>query len=184
MFLLAIAWILLAHPQSVPSAQLVAGGCLVLLGELLRVWATGHLCKNQVVTVGGPYRHLRDPMYLGSLMIATGLFLTGGNFGLIALFLTIFILIYLPRKQRRECRRLLERFGMEYAEYLASVSSLVPRLRPYRASNASSFSLRLSIENNEHGIALLLLFALAVLLTKIYWAPAWLSAPPWLPSWL
>lgn len=94
--------------------------------------------------------------------------------------------MYLPRKERREGRRLLDRFGSAYADYMVSVNSLVPRLRPYRSSAASGqrFPWSQCIANDEHGIVLLVLLALGILTVKLWWEAPWVPPPPWVPSWL
>jgi len=174
------AWFLVTHPYMEPHWVLVVGAALFVSGELLRVWATGHLRKDEVLTIGGPYRHMRNPMYLGTLLIVTGLFLAGGDHLLLAFFLAVFCLYYIPRKERREGRRLLRNFGMDYAKYLVAVNSLVPRLKPYEAAGAARFSFQQVLKNNEHQTALSLLIAVAMLMVKLIWPHPWLRLPPWL----
>jgi len=181
-YVLAFCWVIIAHPKG--GALLAAGVSITLAGELLRVWATGHIRKNAVLTLGGPYRYIRDPMYLGSLMIGTGLGLAGHGYGVLAAFLAVFFLIYMPRKRRREVRRLMDRFGSEYTDYLAAVDSLVPRLGPYNGARKSSFSLRQCLVNHEHFIAALVVAAVALLTVKSHWHPHWLAPPSWLPPWI
>jgi protein-S-isoprenylcysteine O-methyltransferase Ste14 len=53
---------LLARPN---PHSLVVGGILVFFGEVVRVWASGHLMRTQELTTSGPYAYLRDPLYLG-----------------------------------------------------------------------------------------------------------------------
>ena len=184
-YLLALGWMLVAHPQDTPGIWIGCGVGLVALGELLRIWATGHIHKSAVLAVNGPYRHVRNPMYLGSLLIGSGLFLAGGDLGLLAAFLVIFFILYMPRKERREGRRLLERFGTAYADYLVSVNSLVPRLRPYESqAPVERFRWSQCVANDEHGIALLVMVGVAILLAKLLWNAPWMALPPWVPPWL
>ena len=52
-----------------PSADSLLVGMLVALpGELLRLWAAGHIDKTRSLATGGPYAHTRNPLYLGSLL--------------------------------------------------------------------------------------------------------------------
>src|SRR5260221_11909126 len=53
-------------------ATLAAGGAIATLGELLRVWAAGHLEKGREVTRSGPYRLIRHPLYAGSAVNGAG----------------------------------------------------------------------------------------------------------------
>jgi len=49
-----------------PTAQTIAIGMSVALaGELIRIWAAGHLNKAREVTSSGPYRYVGHPLYLG-----------------------------------------------------------------------------------------------------------------------
>jgi protein-S-isoprenylcysteine O-methyltransferase Ste14 len=174
---LAAAWFLVAHPYMEPHWVLAVGAVLFVAGELLRVWATGHLRKDEVLTISGPYRYLRNPMYLGTLLIVTGLLAAGGDGVLLAVFLAMFCLYYIPRKERREGRRLLKKFGMDYAQYVVSVSSLVPCLKPYEVAGAARFSFQQVLRNNEHQTALSLLVAVAVLVLKLMWPHPWGALP-------
>ena len=49
-----------------------AGAILSAAGEILRVWAAGHLRKGQEVTTSGPYRFVRHPLYVGSAVMGVG----------------------------------------------------------------------------------------------------------------
>ena len=64
----AVLVFLLASPTPVLFA---VGASLALLGECLRVWACGHLRKNQAVIQSGPYAHVKNPLYLGTFLILT-----------------------------------------------------------------------------------------------------------------
>jgi hypothetical protein len=166
LFMLAVVWLILAHPDQNPWPDLVAGGALIIVGEALRIWATGHLRKNKVLTIGGPYRFVRDPMYVGSLLIVTGFMLAGDQHALIVIFWLIYFAYYIPRKRRIECSRLLRKFGADYAHYMAEVGSIIPRLKPYQGAGQSRFAWRQCFVNDEHGIIVLLLGVAMILCVK------------------
>src|SRR5580700_6022917 len=82
---------------SAPSAESLAWGVPVsLAGLLLRGWAAGHLAKNQNLAVGGPYGLTRNPLYLGTLLVAGGLAIAARQPLLAVLFAVAFGLVYLP----------------------------------------------------------------------------------------
>lgn len=131
-YALALALIWLARPT--PWSLLI--GCVpVLVGEWLRIWATGHLHKTDELTVTGAYGYLRHPLYAGTLLIATGFAIIAASAP--ALFVYGVLLLgyfgyYMPYKDRIEGARLESRYGDAYRRYAAAVPRLVPRLHPYR----------------------------------------------------
>src|SRR5271154_645236 len=88
---LAFAW--LAQPD---FRSLLYGFPVSLAGLLLRAWATGHLEKNIRLAEGGPYAYVRNPLYLGTLIVAAGLVIASQRWVLAGLFAAVFVLIYLP----------------------------------------------------------------------------------------
>src|SRR5260370_9722213 len=80
-----------------PDARSLARGLPVsALGLLLRAWATGHLEKNIRLAESGPYAYVRNPLYLGTLLVAAGLATPSRRWLLPALFAAAFVLIHLP----------------------------------------------------------------------------------------
>jgi protein-S-isoprenylcysteine O-methyltransferase Ste14 len=145
-----------------PTGTSIAVGLLpIALGEAIRLWATGHLHKNDALTVTGVYAYVRHPLYLGTLLIAAG-FLAMANSALALgalVFLALFFFgYYLPYKDRIESARLESLYGDEFRRYSAAVPRLLPRLRPYVALGATPESLptwRMArfADNNELGTA-------------------------------
>src|SRR5262245_65728513 len=68
-WLVGLLVVALARPT--PSSLLL-GVPLALVGELVRIWASGHIEKTKRLAPGGPYAHSRNPLYVGSLLIALG----------------------------------------------------------------------------------------------------------------
>lgn len=130
-----IAILLLACPTLL---SVIFGAIIVVAAEAMRVWASGHLIRNQEVTTSGPYAYLRDPFYLGRFLLMVGFCVMAWGYTWILLIigLGVFFLNYMPRKYRKEMARLENLFGEAYKEYAAYTRSLVPRLKPYpKASN-------------------------------------------------
>jgi protein-S-isoprenylcysteine O-methyltransferase Ste14 len=69
-FLLVAAFAYLATPS---AQSLLYGVPVSIAGLLLRGWAAGHLAKNENLATGGPYAYVRNPLYLGTLLVAAGL---------------------------------------------------------------------------------------------------------------
>ena len=68
-WLVGVAVVVLARPTPL---SLALGLPLVVLGEAVRVWASGHIEKTKSLATGGPYAHSRNPLYVGSLLLALG----------------------------------------------------------------------------------------------------------------
>jgi protein-S-isoprenylcysteine O-methyltransferase Ste14 len=69
-FVFAVVVLWLARPT---ATTLLAGSIIALLGEILRIWAAGHLNKSREVTSSGPYRWFAHPLYVGSSVMGVGL---------------------------------------------------------------------------------------------------------------
>src|SRR5260370_170409 len=92
-FVLAATFAWLSRPD---LRSLVIGLPISLIGLLLRAWAAGHLAKNVRLAESGPYAWVRNPLYLGTLVVAGGLVVASRRWLLAAIFAAAFLLIYLP----------------------------------------------------------------------------------------
>ena len=122
---------LLAALSKPTPLSVTVGFAVMLVGEALRFWAAGHLLKTEELVTSGPYRHTRNPLYLGRLLIFTGLSVMtplprGANWVVLALGLAVFFGYYLPRKERVEPARLRERHGEAFERYFRAVPALIP----------------------------------------------------------
>lgn len=126
-WLLLIPFLILARPT---PRLLAAGGVLALLGAGIRAWAAGCIRKDRELATTGPYAHTRNPLYLGSLLIGTGVTLAGGRWIFVALFLLFFLVVY-RRTILDEEEGLEEEFGDTYRRYREAVPALLPRFTPY-----------------------------------------------------
>jgi len=156
----AFAWF------SRPSGESLAWGVPVSLSGLaLRAWAAGHLAKNQTLATSGPYAYVRNPLYIGTLLVACGLAIAARNVGLAALFAAVFLLIYLPVIELEE-QHLREIFP-EYPAYAAEVPVLWPRLTPKNfPKTANLFQCRLYLTNQEYQAAVGFLAGILLLVWK------------------
>lgn len=154
-----IVW--LARPTGL---SLAVGAPLIALGECVRCWSAGHLVKTDELITGGPYRHTRNPLYLGRLLIFTGLAVAAGPVGWLVLApgWGVFFIYYLPRKERVEPARLVERHGDAYRRYRDAVPALWPSWSGWPGADASRrWSWARLRRNREHWMVagLLALFA-------------------------
>ncbi|MBN1460412.1 MAG: isoprenylcysteine carboxylmethyltransferase family protein [Armatimonadetes bacterium] len=125
----------------------------VLAGEGLRTWGAGHLVKDERLTVGGPYAHVRNPLYLGSLLNTVGFLGLLGDWWLAAVFLALALAIYLPTVRQEE-NYLGRLHGEAFDAYRQRVPGIVPRLTPARVEiegvQSSRFTWTQVFANTEH----------------------------------
>jgi len=135
---------------------------LVTLGELIRIWAAGHLRKEEVLTTGGPYRFVRNPLYIGSFLIAIGFALVSNSIWVWVIVLLYFLLVYVPVVGYEE-KILREKFS-EFAEYASKVPRFFPTFRAY--SPTTTFSFQQVINNKEYNAVLGILLAYVLLFLR------------------
>jgi protein-S-isoprenylcysteine O-methyltransferase Ste14 len=140
-----------------------AGLTLVVLGEGLRIWAAGHLRKNQEVTTTGPYAYVKNPLYLGTFFLVVGFGLMANQLLIMALGVTVFLFYYAPYKKRRESERLAERFSQQWRAYDAHVPDYVPRWFPYPDRGDRRWNFQLFLTNSEHETLLMVLLGIALI---------------------
>jgi len=141
----ALAARLAGHPLQFDSAadrhvlQAVFGvaAVLAILAALLRTWGAAYLqsevvhdpnLRAEALVADGPYRYVRNPLYLGSLLLAVAFGLLASRIGFVVIVVGQTLLYY--RLLRREEAALLETQGESYREFLAKVPRLAPSLRP------------------------------------------------------
>jgi protein-S-isoprenylcysteine O-methyltransferase Ste14 len=164
-FLFAAAYIWLARPTAISMA---AGSAIVVAGLVVRGLASGHLKKNEVLTMSGPYAYTRNPLYFGSLVLTAGFVIVSRSWWVALIAAIIFFGIYLP-VIRAEEEFLRNRFP-EFAEYARNVPRLFPRFRSYQSSlgdlqGLHAFSWELYWKHREYNAALgaaLMIAALAI----------------------
>jgi protein-S-isoprenylcysteine O-methyltransferase Ste14 len=96
--------------------SLALGAAVAIAGELIRIWAAGHLEKGREVTRSGPYRVTRHPLYLGSSVIGAGLAIAAASLPAAILIVT-YLAVTLTAAIRTEEAHLTDKFGAAYPEY-------------------------------------------------------------------
>jgi protein-S-isoprenylcysteine O-methyltransferase Ste14 len=122
-FVFAGVFLWLAQPT---GKTMLLSLLLVVPGVWLRAYAAGYVRKNAELTFTGPYAHTRNPLYLGSMMIAFGFAVAAGSWILLIALAVLFAAIYIPTIQGEE-GYLREHFA-GFDEYAAKVPRLLPRL--------------------------------------------------------
>jgi protein-S-isoprenylcysteine O-methyltransferase Ste14 len=138
-----------------------AGFALVAFGEWVRMWAAGHLVKNKVLTVTGPYAYVKNPLYIGTFLCMTGFAIMAKgdpsavwwqaymNWILLGLAVLGFVAYYVPYKKKREGSRLHDIFGDDWDHYDRAVPDYFPRLTRYERASNAPWSWAATCENSE-----------------------------------
>ena len=144
-FLFAAFYMWRARPS---AASLAWSLLLVVPGLLLRSYASGYVTKNTELTVTGPYAYTRNPLYLGSMLMAFG-FAVASRSLWITLFLALLsLLIYAPTIYSEE--QFLRSTFPGFESYARRVPRLLPRLRPARFAGDGGFSVALYRKHREY----------------------------------
>ena len=161
---MGIAAFWFARPQ---LKWLLCGVGIAFLGLLVRGYAAGHLRKHKQLAVSGPYAFTRNPLYLGSVLLAVG-FSVASRSWISTLLLAAYLAIFYPVVIRREQAELMTLYGAAFAEYASRVPAFLPRLSPVTPS-MERFSWSLYRQNREYEAAIGLAVAMAILWAIMLW---------------
>lgn len=142
--------------------MLALGALAVVLGVLVRLWASGHVKKDRVLTTTGPYAYVRHPLYVGNHLITFGFCMASGLWWSFPVWGIIALLFY-PGTIAHEDEVLHKLFGQEWQRWSRVTHALIPRLTPYQPGKRGEWSLAQSQHNGEPLIIAILAVCLLVL---------------------
>lgn len=166
-FLFAAAYLWWARPT---WSSLVVGALFIVAGVIIRALASGHIRKNAELASTGPYAYTRNPLYLGSIMIAIGFLVAARNWWIGLAAAAMFTFIYLPVIKAEEAY--LRSAFSDYANYASQVPRLLPRLTPYHSGTTTEttsrqFSSELYWRHREYNAALGSILMIGALILKM-----------------
>jgi len=109
------------------SIMAVIGLLFVLAGVFIRFWARGHLVKGRLFTIGA-YSVVRHPLYLGTLLVVSGVLFQLNCWLNWVVVLPLFTIFYGAAIIYEE-RSLEKKFGRQWQLYKAKVPVIIPSLR-------------------------------------------------------
>jgi protein-S-isoprenylcysteine O-methyltransferase Ste14 len=169
-FVFAALYLWLARPS---WRSIGAGVIIVVPGVLLRAAASGRVRKSLELTTTGPYAYSRNPLYLGTLIMAIGFVVAAWNVGIAIAAGLIFIFIYFPVMRWEE--DYLRAHFREFGIYAQNVPRFLPRLNAWRDAAAASgaensgFSRELYFQHREYNSVLGAVAVATALLLKLVW---------------
>ncbi len=139
---------------------------LVAPGVWLRGYAAGYVKKNQELTRTGPYAYTRNPLYLGSMLIAFGFAGASRSWVVLVALAVLFAVIYWPTIRSEEA--FLRGEFAEFEEYARAVPRLLPRLTAAPGGTGSGvFSRERYLHHREYNAGMGALAIYAALVTRL-----------------
>jgi Phospholipid methyltransferase len=166
-----------------PSQRTMALSLLLVVpGLWLRGYASGYVKKNAELATTGPYAHTRNPLYLGSMLIAFGFAAAAASWLVLITLAGLFAAIYIPTILGEETY-LREHFP-NFDAYAHQVPRLLPRITPARLAGAESpdrgtFSPALYRKHREYNALMGAGAIYVALVLKLAWEHHATSAPWW-----
>lgn len=161
-FVVGLIYLVFSRPS---PTTLIIGSSMAVVGLVLRAWACGHLRKAEALDTSGPYAYTRNPLYLGTFVIALAFGIASGSWWLFLLVAIYVGSIYFP-VMNVEASVLRQRLGEEYEEYARNVPLLFPRLTPWKKSERH-FDFQLYLKNGEYNAAIGFVIVVGILAAKI-----------------
>lgn len=129
----------------------------VILGEIIRLIASACIRKNNILTVNGIYSMTRNPLYLGTFIIAFGILIQIFSLShiLLSILLWLFVIfsfsIIYYKTIKSEEEFLLSKFGNDYLRYLREVPSILPDLKKIKeVFKKENYSKQAFLKNKEY----------------------------------
>jgi protein-S-isoprenylcysteine O-methyltransferase Ste14 len=166
-FIFAVIYVWLARPT---RTSLIVGALTLFPGLALRGLASGHVQKDKQLTTSGPYAYTRNPLYLGSLMLAAGFAIAARSWWIVGIMLLMFALIYIPVIAGEE--RYLRLAFPEYDDYARHVPRFLLRLTPY-GTQPGAYSSARYWKHREYQAGLGCAGVLAILILKLFIKLVW-----------
>jgi protein-S-isoprenylcysteine O-methyltransferase Ste14 len=150
------------------SSEAIPGLMVLLLGILIRALAAGTLVKNSELTTVGLYAIVRNPLYLGSLLLLIGINLIIWHWLVALVSLLLFAITYYPTILREEAG-LAHHYGDAWHAYQQSTPRLLPN--PLRLGQIGQlpWSGRQWLRNHEHNTLIVAIATLLLLLAYQKW---------------
>lgn len=114
--------------ESAWALVMVASSAVIFLGLFLmsKGWSMIHSSHGELV-IGGVYRHVRHPQYLGLIVLTVGLLIQWPTIVTLAMWPVLVLMYY--RLAKREEREAIEAFGERYMEYQQHTPMFFPSIK-------------------------------------------------------
>ena len=128
--------------ENATVTTLITGFIIALFGELIRLWGvswagsetrtTGGVGGTYLV-ISGPFAFVRNPLYVGNILMYTGLgVMSYALFPYLQIIAILFFILQYHLIVKEEESFLEKKFGEAYQKYLKNVPRFIPKLTPYK----------------------------------------------------
>ena len=152
------------------------GVFFTLLGELLRLWTVGYAGgSTRATTLGaardlvttGPYSHVRNPLYLGNLLISISICIIANVLWLTPILIIGYLVQYLPIIAVEEAY-LLESCGSVYETYHEQVPRFFPQFNAYQTPSTHDFSLTRAFKSEKRTLTAIVIVIAVLYVRQIF----------------
>jgi protein-S-isoprenylcysteine O-methyltransferase Ste14 len=168
---------LIFHNATLTS--ILVGLFVALIGEAFRFWGVSYAGSEtrrtkkvggSFLVISGPFAHLRNPLYLGNILIYTGIGIMS-----MALFpyLQIIALVYFYFQYRviilGEEEYLHKTYGKQFENFVKNVPRLIPRITPYKAEDVKQppLDLKAGLRSERRTLQALTIVSLLIIIIFI-----------------
>lgn len=164
---LAIVVLGLARPA---PESIALGAAIGAVGLLVRGLAAGYLQKQEALAMTGPYAYTRNPLYLGSAILAAG-FAAACRSWLAAVLVAAYFGVFYIAVMRREEQELRTQYGATFEQYAGRVPLFFPAMKKMTepTAGARGFSWQQYARNREYQAAIGFALVLVLLCLLRYW---------------
>ncbi len=156
--------------------SLILGFCIAVSGELIRLWGvswagsetrtTGEVGGSFLI-VSGPFAHVRNPLYLGNILIYTGLgVMSFAVFPYLQIAGLLFFYFQYRMIIKEEEKYLQSTFGAAFDDYKRNVPRFIPRISPYKLKSVEQpvFKIKAGLKSEKRSLQALSLVSLTLFL--------------------
>jgi protein-S-isoprenylcysteine O-methyltransferase Ste14 len=160
----AVLFLILASPT---PRMILIGALVSAAGLAIRGYASGYLRKDQELATSGPYARTRNPLYLGSALLAAG-FAIAGDSVWAAILVALYFSVFYYAVMRNEEEDLRKRFGAPFDEYAQRVPLFFPAFRAKTSGEAARFSWAQFARNREYKALIGTVLGVGVMCARMY----------------
>ena len=155
------------------NAYLVPGLLFIIFGESIRFWAVSYAGSiTRTTTVGaaslctaGPFAHTRNPLYIGNMLIYSGIVLISGASNILSMFMLtwLFFIVQYFLIINLEEQTLSRMFGVAYLDYTKNVPRLFPRLLSWKSGdNRQPMTLLKTLRSEKRTLQNIVIFLIII----------------------